>query len=337
MNELIKKVPIPTAGLALGLAALGNLLAPCAFEARMVCGALSLSLVVLLVAKIVLHPGMIREDMRNPIFASVSATFFMTLMQLSSYLGLVSSVLALCLWVAAVVGHLCLMVFFTWRFIRHFKLAQVFPSYFICYVGIIVASLTSPQFGLEPVGVVLFWLGFASYLVLLAVVTARYLKHEIPEAARPLFCIYAAPMSLSLAGYLAVTPEPNVWFVGVVVILAQALFVVALVQVPRYMALKFYPSFAAMTFPFVITATALGQALDVLAGVGFAFAAHPAFQVLVFAETAFAVFMVAFVFVHFMKFFFGAPKQASVEKKAFKAREAQQPHLGASAVVETRG
>ena len=45
MFELIKKVPIPTAGVALGMAALGNLLAPYVPVAHGLCGVLSLGLV----------------------------------------------------------------------------------------------------------------------------------------------------------------------------------------------------------------------------------------------------------------------------------------------------
>ncbi|MFR1639369.1 MAG: hypothetical protein ACLSVD_09480 [Eggerthellaceae bacterium] len=38
MREFIKKVPIPTAGVALGLAALGNLLQPYTEIAHVACG-----------------------------------------------------------------------------------------------------------------------------------------------------------------------------------------------------------------------------------------------------------------------------------------------------------
>ena len=142
MRTLIKNVPIPAAGVALGLAALGNLLQPYTEVAHIVCGALSFCIVALLIAKIALYPAMIRDDLKNSILARVSATLFMTLMQIAGYLAPVAWHLAFALWAAAVAGHLCLMVWFTARFILHFKLAEVFPTYFICYVGIIVASVT---------------------------------------------------------------------------------------------------------------------------------------------------------------------------------------------------
>ena len=106
MRDIIKKVPIPTAGVALGLAALGNLLQPYAEIAHIACGALSLFLVAMLVAKLIMFPSMLREDMKNSVFASVSATFFMTLMQLAGYLAPVAIVPAFGLWCSAVAGHL---------------------------------------------------------------------------------------------------------------------------------------------------------------------------------------------------------------------------------------
>lgn len=313
MREIIKKVPIPTAGVALGLAALGNLLQPYTEIAHVICGVLALLLIVMLGAKIVLFPGMIRDDLHNSIMASVSATVFMTIMQLAAYLAPAAYELAEALWAAAIVAHLALMVWFTARFIARFKLHEVFPTYFICYVGIVVASATSPTFGMQTVGHALFWFGFACYLVLLGLVTYRYAKHEAPESARPLFCIYTAPMSLSIVGYLATAADPNALFVGVMLVLAQLLFAVVLWRLPVLLRLRFYPSYAAMTFPFVITATALGKALAFFQANGFA--VPEVLNVLFAAEAAVSVVMVGYVFIHYLHFFFmriEEPKSAAV-------------------------
>lgn len=319
MRDIIKKVPIPTAGVALGLAALGNLLQPYAEVAHIVCGALSLFLVAMIVAKVVLFPSMIRDDLQNSIFASVSATFFMTLMQLAGYLTPVAIVPAFGLWCAAIAGHFILMGWFTAHFIRRFKLAEVFPTYFICYVGIIVAAVTSPVFGMEAFGRGIFWFGLACFAVLLATVVARYLKHEIPEPARPLFCIFAAPMGLSLVGYLAVTPNPDPLFVGVLMGLGQVMLVGVATQLPKFLALKFYPSYAAMTFPFVISAMALGKGMQALYAAGVTIPALPMVEALIALETVFAAVMVTYVFVHYMRFFFGTPKGAKATAPAAEA------------------
>ncbi|MEG0460728.1 TDT family transporter [Gordonibacter sp.] len=301
MRDIIEKVPIPTAGVALGLAALGNLLQPLSEVVHLTCGIAALILVAMLAAKIVLFPQMIRDDLRDSILASVSGTVFMVLMQLSTYLAPLAYYPAFAVWAAAVIAHLTLIAWFSVRFFAQFKLHEVFPTYFICYVGIIVASVTAPTFGMQFAGLTLFWFGFACYLVLLGLVTYRYAKHEIPEAARPLFCIYAAPMSLSLVGYLSVSPQPSILFVAVMAVLAQALFTLVLVHLPKLLRLKFYPSYAAMTFPFVITATALGKVVAFFKanGTPLPFAVDVVF----YLETAFATIMVLYVLGHFLRFF----------------------------------
>ncbi len=316
MAELIKKVPIPTAGVALGLAALGNLLQPYSDMARGLCGALALALVLLLLAKIVRHPDMIRADFKNPILASVSATLLMAIMQLSTYLAPATLWGGFALWAMAIGLHLGLMAWFTARFIRRFQLKEVFPTYFICYVGIIVASATSPIYGAEALGYGLFWFGFACYLVLLGVITYRYAKHEVPEGARPLFCIYTAPMSLSLVGYLATAADPSPLMVAVMLVLAQAFLVLVLARLPKFLALPFYPSYAAMTFPFVITATALSQGVAFLNGLG---AGLPlALDVLVLAEMGLAIVMVGYVTVCYLQFFFKRAEQPVAQPAAIE-------------------
>ena len=41
---------------------------------------------------------------------------------------------------------------FVARFVASFKLAQVLPAWFLVFVGFVVASVTSPAFGMQPVG-----------------------------------------------------------------------------------------------------------------------------------------------------------------------------------------
>lgn len=297
-EEFVQGVPIPAAGVALGLAALGNLLSPFSGVARGALGACSAALVLLVVLKAAMHPAVFKDDLRNPVVATTAATLFMSLMQLATYAEPFARDVALVVWCLAIAGHLGLMAWFTKSFMARFRLTDVHATYFICYVGIVVASLTSPTFGMEALGKVLFWFGFACYIALLALVTVRYARHEVAEPAKPTFCVYAAPMSLSLAGYLAVFDEPNLAFVGALAFAAQALFLMVLTQVPKFLRLRFYPSYAAMTFPFVITATAFGSAVSAMRTAGVALG--PWCDALVLAETAFAAAMVLYVFARYL-------------------------------------
>lgn len=297
VKELVSGTPVPTAGVALGVVSLGNLIEPLGEWLRILCAIVAACLIALVIAKIVRHPDAVRADMQNPVVAGTSGTFFMTIMQLAACAAPFAFAPAFVLWCAAVVGHVALIVWFTRQFIFRFDLKQVFATYFVAYVGIIVAALTSPWFGMEAVGRVLFWFGFVCYAVLLVVVTLRYAKHAVADAAKPTFCIYSAPASLSLTGYLAITPEPNIAFVVGFAVFAQAMFVIVLTQLPKFLRLSFYPSYAAMTFPFVITATAFGRAIETVGAAGYAL--PTIFDAIGVIEIVFAAAMVVYVVVRY--------------------------------------
>lgn len=85
MKQMIRQVPIPIAGVMLGLTALGNLLQGYSETARGFCGALAALFGVLLLLKFCLFREQVKQEMENPVIASVSATIFMSVMQLSTY------------------------------------------------------------------------------------------------------------------------------------------------------------------------------------------------------------------------------------------------------------
>lgn len=298
----------------LGLAALGNLLAPYSISVKYICGLLSALLGVLLIAKIVFYPRLIKNDMTsNSIFASVSATFFMAVMQLCTYTAPFFYEASEFVWHGAVIMQFALMIWFTFKYMRHMNLKEVFPTYFIAYVGIVVASVTAPVFGRQALGEDIFWFGFIMYAAMFALVTARCIKHAVAEPAKPLFCIYTAPMSLSLAGYLASADEKSMAMIIVMQIAAQILLIVVLAQMPKLLALPFYPSYAAFTFPFVITAVALTQTLKYLRSESIAVPA--ALDYVVMAETAIAAAIVFYVTIRYTVFFYGHFVQALNEEK----------------------
>ena len=117
-----------------------------------------------------------------------------------------------------------------------------------------------------------------------------------------LICIYAAPMSLCVAGYVqSVTPKNYGFLMGMFVI-AVILYVFALVKAVSYLKLPFFPSYAAFTFPFVISAIASKQTMACAENLG-----HPLpfLQYLVLAETVIAAVLVIYTYVRFLAAIFG--------------------------------
>ena len=113
MRATIQKIPVPLSGVMLGWAALGNLLQSYSEGLRLFCGGVSFVLLLLLLAKLILFPGMIKEELKNPAIMGVSATFPMGLMLLSVYAKPFIGPAAMVIWFGAIGLHLALICAFT--------------------------------------------------------------------------------------------------------------------------------------------------------------------------------------------------------------------------------
>lgn len=306
MRDVIKKVPMPVCGVMLGAAALGNLLQSYSEGIRYVCGIFAAFLLVLALLKLVMFPGMIKEDMKNPIMASVAGTFPMALMILSTYVKPFIGQGAYYIWLFAIALHIVLIVYFTVKFVVKLQMPKVFASYYIVYVGIAVAAVTAPAYEKLAIGSAAFWFGFVTLILLLVLVTYRYVKYkEVPEPAKPLICIYAAPTSLCIAGYVQSVMPKSYNFLIAMLVVATIIYIFALVKAVGYLKLPFYPSYAAFTFPFVISAIASKQTMACAANMG-----HPLpfLQYVVLVETIIAVALVVYTYIRFMGFIFNNKK-----------------------------
>lgn len=302
MKNIIQKVPLPICGVMLGFATLGNLLQSYGEKVRYACGILACFLLILVLLKLILFPHMIIADMKNPIMASVAATFPMALMLLSTYIKPWIGNVARFIWFFAILLHIILIIWFTVKFILKVQMPKVFASYYIVYVGIAAAAVTAPAYNALSIGTAAFWFGFITLILLFILITVRYVKYkEVPEPAKPLICIYAAPTSLCIAGYVqSVTPKSR-GFLLAMLIAATILYVFALIKAIRYLKLKFYPSYSAFTFPFAVSAVAVKQTMACLANMG-----HPIpwLSYIVLIETIIAVVFVLYTFIRYMQFIF---------------------------------
>lgn len=294
---MIKRIPLPAAGVMLGMAALGNLIQTYSEGLRLVCGLISVVIGILLLIKVILYPGLFAEDMKNPIIASVSGTFPMALMLLAGYAKPFMGGAAIFLWYAGIALHIALIIYFTLQFMLHLQMQKVFASYFIVYVGIAVASVSAPAFDKTSIGTMAFWFAFVAALLLLALVTYRYLTIKtVPEPAQALFCIYTAPISLCLAGYIQSVQQKSLGLIVFMAVLSTAIYIIVLTKLPGHLKLKFYPSYAAFTFPFVITAIGLKMTMACLANMG---RPLPFLKYVVLAETVIATVLTLYALVKY--------------------------------------
>ena len=296
--DFIKKLPIPISGLILAILSLGNLLQAYGPIFKLVCGVVGAILILMLVLKLVFYPDVIRDDLSNPIILSNSGTFSMALMILSTYINAFDGSLAIGVWILGVALHILLIIWFTYRYIvRDFNITVVYPSYWIVFIGITMGAITAHVHGLSEIGFIFFLFGFIAMLITLPLVIYRYLRYpNESDANKPLICIFTAVMSILIVGY---TNSSNVISNGFLMVwysIAFVFFLFALSKVIEYRKLKFYPSYSAFTFPFVITAIASVEVSQIFNSW--------IFSILIPIQTVIAVVLVIYVFYNYIEFLF---------------------------------
>ena len=300
--DLLKKLPIPIAGLILAMFALGNLLQSYSNVVRLCIGGVALILYVIFVLKIVLLNLKLKTVLDNPVVASVLLTSTMATMLISTYVKSYISSLAVIIWFTGVILHVLLMAWFSFKFISNFSIKKVFPSWYIVYVGIATASVFAGAVGQLRIGQMCFWFALASYLVLIPVVCFRVFKvKEIPEPAKPTFAILSAPGSLALAGYLNTFPEKNFAFAAVLFGFSLFFYLVVLVNLPKLLKLKFSPGFSGFTFPLVISALSSKLFSGYVTKL---YGANSILKLFVNFQEILATLIVLYVFIGYMKFLF---------------------------------
>jgi len=294
---MLKKLPLPITGVMLGMTALGNLLQSYSGTVRLICGAIASILGILFFLKVILYPKMFFEDMKNPVLASVSGTFPMALMLLSVYAKPYIGDGAIILWYVAIAMHIALIIYFTMKFMIKLEMPKVFASYSIVYAGIVIVSLTAPAYDKRNWGIAMFYYGFISLFFLLALIVYRYMKFkEMPEPTKPLYCILASPVSLCLTGYIQSVTEKSLIMIGFLAILATCLYIIVLIQLPKFLKLPFYPSYASFTFPFVISAIGMKVTMVYLTEIG---QALPFLPYMVLLQTIIAIVLTFYVLIRY--------------------------------------
>lgn len=256
--ELIKRIPIPISGLILALFSLGNLVQDIHPYLRYIFGGIGAVFLILIVLKVFLYPNSIRKDFKNPVIVSSSGTFSMSLMILSTYLQSFIPGIAYAIWILGIVLHILLIIYFTYYFIiRDFNISNVYPTYWIVYVGITMAAITANIHGIHQIDFIFFIIGFIGMLITLPVVVYReFIYKNIPDMNKPLTCIFTALFSILIVGYLNSAEYISNEFAMGLYVLATICYIFALYKFISFRKLEFYPSFAAFTFPFVISSLA---------------------------------------------------------------------------------
>lgn len=305
MTKFLERVPLPITGLMLSIFALGNLVQSYGELFRNILGVLAFILYIVVVLKMLVLPNVIKKELENPVVFSVFPTFSMSTMLLATYIKQINNGLAFGLWVIGLTLHITLILTFSYKHLLSFDIKKVFPSWFVVYVGIVVASITAPAFNMEFIGKIAFYFGIISYVLLLILISKRvFIVKEMPEPTWPTLTIFSAPGSLCLAGYLSSFDNKSMYLVAILLIVSQAIYLATIVVVSRLIQQsKFYPSFSAFTFPLVISAIALKLSNQFLVQSGHVLGN---IDIFILVEELIAIIIVAFVLFRYIRAIFAS-------------------------------
>ncbi|MDD3746172.1 MAG: TDT family transporter [Anaerostipes sp.] len=269
MREKLERIPFAMSGVMLAYATLGFLLRDMGGTVYHACSIIAGVLFVVLAVRIVVCLPYVKEEMLDPVKCSVSATFSMGMILLTDYARPVLGKADTIIWIAAVALHVYLMIFFNGHNLYQFKIENVYATYFIFYAGLSTVADTAPIFGMRGVGVWFSKVSMILVLILFFVITYRYIKFpKIENRNKALICTYASPVSLLIVGYLACETSPLLPLVTVLAFVSIAAYLFAAYHGVRVLAGTFYPSFAALTFPFVVSALAMKRVSEYAASMG---------------------------------------------------------------------
>ena len=294
--NIIEKIPIPISGLILALISLGSLTQDINPLLKYTFGCSGIILMILLILKVFTYPQMIKEDFKNPVIVSSSGTFSMSLMILSTYLIPFTPTFAYGLWILGICLHILLMIYFTYNFIIHnFNINDVYPTYWIVFVGITMAAITSHSHNIEEIGFIFFIFGFIAMLITLPLMIYRYINYKnIPTMNRSLICIFTALFSILIVGYSNTSENISITFIMILYCISCLFYIFSLYKLLNYRKLDFYPSFSAFTFPFVISANATKQI--------FLITKNTIINNLLTVELIISIIIVIYVLVNYLKY-----------------------------------
>lgn len=306
MKTNIEKLPISIGGAILGITAMGNLIHDFFPYSREFCGLIATFLLMLVIIKLFKYPETFKEDLNNPVLASVIATLSMALMLLSNFIyPYIGYGFAIIIWVFACLLHIGFVVNYIFKFVFHFDITDYTAGSFVVFAGIQMIAISAPTFHQEFIGTIAFWISFLCVILVFITVTYRYLNVEVPKQTKPIIGVYAAPFSLCAVGYLSSVTPNNFYLVMSFYIITKILYVMVLVKFYEYRNFPFYPTYAAYTFPIVINAVTTLQTMKYLTKQGITLQ-YMEYELII--EIIIAILLVSYVTIHYLINIFEVPR-----------------------------
>lgn len=258
----LKEPPLAIGGLGLSFFSLGNILGDYSIILCYVLGAIAFGLYFLLLIAVIRSFKTYLNLLRDPLTASIFPTLLMQGMLMIIYCDVfpdlygITELIFRTIWWLSFILLFIYIIIFSKRFLWNFKLSNVYPSWAVLYIGIGISSVTVPWTGYSYLGKIIFAYILFAVILLLPIVFLRLYKCGIADEVRANIATLCAPALVVVAYQNAFEPV-NQSLLLVLVILSQILYVIVLYQIPKILKNGFNPGFSALTFPLIVSATAL--------------------------------------------------------------------------------
>lgn len=258
MKKFLNSIPLTISSMALSFATLGNILSSME-TVKPLFGSIAFLLVIIVFLKMIFTNDQFKKDMSNPVIASTFVTLSMCIVVLSTYVKPVSNILGMILWFAGLLSHIIIIIYVLKKFIMPSR--KIIPSYYVTFVGIAVAAVTSAAFNLKSLGFVIDIVAFICFIILtIPILKNLFKKDYIPTPANPTKVIVAAPLSLVIVGYINSASSVNLTLLQLCLIIAFILTIIGIYFLVTTLKKSFNPAYAAYTFPITISSFAMKAA-----------------------------------------------------------------------------
>ncbi|MGB0723152.1 MAG: SLAC1 anion channel family protein [Gammaproteobacteria bacterium] len=196
------------------------------------------------------RPAVVAE-WRHPVKLSFFPATSISLLLLSIALMGVSAAVAQTLWSLGALLHLGLTLFVlnSWLHHDHYETHHINPAWFIPAVGNVIVPVAGVELGHTEISWFFFSIGMLFWLVLMVIVFYRMMFHApLPDRLMPTLFILIAPPAVGFIAYLKLSGEVDA-FARVLYFSALFLTLMMLTQARRFLALSFYLSWWAYSFP----------------------------------------------------------------------------------------
>lgn len=299
MKVFFKKIPLALSSLVLALFSLSNQISQLTLIAQGI-WLIAVFGFFLVLGRLIIGYRQTQEDLHNPVIASAFPSFFMAAFLFAGRLPLLDQTGLSIAWIGLLGLYIAYIIFFSLRFLRPLALEQVYPSWFVVYVGPAISLVTVPDSIPNSIkGLILGLTGLAT-LVLFPLILWRMRQIDIPKLYQPILAILAAPLALLITSSIKSGQRPETMLLVGLLVFSQIFFFFALGLFAKLVKKGFVPLFAAFSFPLVNSANAFKAATSSLKLV------NPMTHLIYLTELLPVLAIMVYLLYHFLKLLYNA-------------------------------